>query len=281
MYLFTSRSSVFHRRPIYLGLAIVMAYIFAACVPINPEETITNLQNPSATAMAPPTTELSTVDPLGPDGAMREASIVLNGGTEIAYTIILPPGYEAGNTYPTLLALPPGSQTQSMVTSGLSSYWRDGALANGWVVVSPVAPNGQLFFQGSEQYIPEFLEVIAAEYPPEGGKFHLGGVSNGGISAFRVAGVNPDRFHSILVLPGYPMTAEDKANLAQLTTIPIAFFVGENDSSWTAPIREAVAMLNNGGGNATLTIVPDEGHFIRSLIGGEQLFQLLENFRRG
>lgn len=279
MYLLISRCFVSCRRHTYSGVAMLLVFACAACVPMNPEEAISNLQNPPAEEIA-----TNLVEPVGPDGAMRELSVTVGNraagdGTVIDYTIVLPPNYEAGNAYPTLLALPPGSQTPSMVTSGLTSYWRAGALANGWVVISPVAPDGQLFFQGAEQYIPEFLEQIALQYPPEGGKFHLGGVSNGGISAFRVAGANPERFHSILVLPGYPATTEDKANLAQLTNIPIVFFVGENDSSWIAPMREASALLNNDGGNATLEIVSGEGHFIRSLIGGDELFRLLESFR--
>ncbi|MEZ4615229.1 MAG: hypothetical protein R2867_06920 [Caldilineaceae bacterium] len=55
--------------------------------------------------------------------------------------------------------------------------------------------------------------------------------------------------------------------------------MGQNDTGWVGPMRETAAALNNAGGNATLEIVPNEGHFIRSLIGGEQLFALLASFR--
>ena len=263
----------------YLTLFVMLLFLLwasAACAPINAERAISNLQNPAAQETA-----VAFVEPVGTDGAVRDAAATLSDGTVISYTVILPPDYQVGQPYPTLLAMPPGSQTASMVESGLNSYWRDGALANGWVVISPIAPNGELFFQGAERFVPEFLNQMAAQYPPEGEKFYLTGVSNGGISAFRIAGANPDRFQSLMVLPGYPITAEDKANLAQLTTIPVALFVGENDTSWIAPMREAAAMLNNAGGDATLTVVPGEGHFIRSLSGGEQLFALLESYRRG
>ncbi|HRW10614.1 MAG TPA: hypothetical protein P5121_36170 [Caldilineaceae bacterium] len=276
MSFYLSRPLIRLLQPLSLLVGLLLLGGSVSCAPIDPQEALTNLQNPAAEETA-----VALVEAVGPEGAARDAAVTLADGTMIEYTVLLPPNYQVGQPYPTLLALPPGSQTANMVTSGLSSYWRDGAMANGWVIISPVAPGGQLFFQGAEAYIPAFLDQIAAQYPPEGGKFHLSGVSNGGISAFRVAGAHPERFHSLIVLPGYPNTAADKENLAQLTALPVALFVGENDSSWIAPMREAAAMLNNAGGNATLTVVMGEGHFIRSLIGGEQLFALLESFRRG
>ncbi len=248
-----------------LLIAVTMGMV--ACVPISREAALTDLPTPTPVAA------------VGAAGAVRSAAVTLTDGTIIRYTLILPPNYQVGQPYPTLLALPPGSQTQAMVDAGLESYWQAGALADGWVVVSPVAPEGQLFFQGAESLLPEFLLRIATQYPLEGGKFHLSGVSNGGISAFRIAGTNPEFFHSLLALPGYPNSSEDKANLEKLIDIPVMLFVGANDTGWIGPMRETAAALKALGGTATLEIVPDEGHFIRTLIGGETLFALLESFR--
>lgn len=254
-------------------LAVLIIVGTVACQPIN-SDTLAALRD-AATAIA----QQPSVAPVGPEGAVRNENILLNNGTMLNYSIVLPPNYQSGTPYPTLLALPPGSQTQSMVNAGLDSYWQAGALANGWVVISPVAPNGQLFFQGAETSIPIFLDAIATRYPFEGDKVHLAGVSNGGISAFRIAGLYPERIHSLIALPGYPQTAEDQANLAAFTSLPIALFVGANDSDWIDPMRETTTQLTRLGATVSLEIVPDEGHFIRSLIGGEDLFGLLEEFR--
>lgn len=110
--------------------------------------------------------------------------ITLSDGSELTYALVIPQKYDPNKLAPTLLALPPGPQTQSMVQGGLDGYWETAASQRGWIVISPIAPNGTLFFQGSETLIPEFLARIAASHPPEGGKFHVAGVSNGGISAF-------------------------------------------------------------------------------------------------
>ncbi|MGB0385766.1 MAG: hypothetical protein ACPGWR_13180 [Ardenticatenaceae bacterium] len=163
--------------------------------------------------------------------------------------------------------------------AGIDGFWGQEAKKRGWIVISPMAPNGTLFFQGSETLIPEFVARMRQQYEPEGGKYHLSGISNGGISAFRVAGNYPDLFHSVMVLPGFPRSEEDFQNLAGLKDIPVAMFVGEEDSSWIPRMEQTEEALSALGGQVSLEILPGEGHLIRSLQGGETLFDLLESFR--
>jgi predicted esterase len=115
------------------------------------------------------------------------------------------------------------------------------------------------------------------QFQPEGGKFHVAGVSNGGIRTFRFAIENPELVHSLIVLPGYPLD-NDRENLANLVDITVSMFVGENDGSWVSRMQTAEQALTELGGQVTLEIMPGEGHVIRSL-NGERLFDLLESFR--
>ena len=101
-------------------------------------------------------------------------------GDRLRYALALPNGFEPSNTYPVLLAFPPGPQTEPMVEAGFGRYWGDQASARGWIVVSPVAPDGQLFHRGAETVIPALLDRTASEFQIEGGRFHVAGWSNGG-----------------------------------------------------------------------------------------------------
>lgn len=204
-------------------------------------------------------------------------SIMLSDGTSLEYALFLPAGYDSGIRYPVLLALPPGAQTKEMVDAGINGYWGYGPENGDWIVISPVAPNGQMFFQGSELLIPPFLEEIASKYPPKGDKFHLAGISNGGISAFRLAVNQPENFHSILVVPGVPR-GEDFQKLNKLAGIPVAMYVGERDTSWREAMIATEQELSRLNVQATLEIVPGEGHVIRGL-NGEHFFGVLETFR--
>ena len=202
--------------------------------------------------------------------------MVMSDGTPLEYGVVLPNDFVDGETYPVLLAFPPGPQTRAMVVAG-NGYWGAEAQARGWVVVSPVAPGGTLFFQGSEQYLPEFLQRIEALYPPEGGKFHVGGVSNGGISSFRIATMMPEKFWSLTAVPGFPQPA-DFEQLDKLTDIPVTMYVGETDTRWVEQMTATEAELQRLGGQVSLTIVPNEGHVIQSLTGAE-LYDLLDSYR--
>lgn len=236
----------------------------------------------SVTPIAAPTETPEHQEPptlIGEDGMITYYEMTLKDGTILQYGVTLPDSFEAGQTYPILLALPPGPQTQEMVAVGLDNYWASEAYKRGWIVLSPIAPNGTLFFQGSETLIPEFLAHTAAQYRPEGDKYHLAGVSNGGISAFRIALLNPELFHSLMVLPGFPYTEEEMQNLAVLKDIPVTMFVGENDTSWVGRMEQTEERLAGLGAQVSLEIVPNEGHVIRSLAGGDKLFDILDSFR--
>lgn len=191
---------------------------------------------------------------------------------------MLPAEYVPGETYPILLALPPGGQGQREADAGLDRCWADEAQRHGWIVVSPVAPERALFFQGSEAVIPELLDTVTATYPPEDGRFYVGGISNGGLSSFRVALDSPERFASVTTLPGHPPTGDDLARLDGLAEIPVRMFVGENDDGWVEAAENARDALEQAGGHVELTIAAGEGHIIGSLTGVE-LFDLLDTAR--
>ena len=160
----------------------------------------------------------------------------------------------------------------------LDKWWASEATKRGWIVVSPVAPDGQLFFSGSSATLIELMDAVAATYAPEGGKFHLAGVSNGGLSAYRIALDAPKRFASLLVAPGFPPDDTDKAKLKRLVKIPVASYVGEQDSSWREASVRTVREFNRLGGRATLTVSPGEGHILTK-ITARQLFDVLEKTR--
>jgi predicted peptidase len=117
----------------------------------------------------------------------------LEGGQKLAYALVLPKGFDPVRSYPALLALPPGGQDRAMVEAGLERYWGEAAAERGWIVVSPVAPR-LTFFQGAETQLPALLEHVRSRYTIERGRFHLAGVSMGGISAFRLALDRPELY---------------------------------------------------------------------------------------
>ncbi len=213
------------------------------------------------------------------EATIIHATVTING-TDLEYAVATPDGYRSGEERPLLLAMPPGGQTIELRDSVLGSTWAPEADKRGWVVVSPSAPDGVLFFQGSEELIPDFLDLILAEYPAEGGRVHLAGISNGGISSFRIAAAQPELIASITVAPGFPRSDSDQDALAKLVDIPVVLFVGSNDSElWITSAQDTETRLSDLGGDVTLNIEEGEGHFPGTLSNGVVIFDLLDSYR--
>jgi dipeptidyl aminopeptidase/acylaminoacyl peptidase len=206
-------------------------------------------------------------------------NVTLPSGVKMEYKVLTPEGFDSAKEYPILLALPPGAQNKQMVDAGFNLYWNAGR-ENGWIVISPVAANGKMFNRGGEDLIPEFLDAMQKKFRPSHGKFHLAGISNGGTSAFRIISKYPNRFHSLLVLPGFPNSDEDKKGLDKIKDKPIAMFVGSQDNDWIRPMRATADALNKLGAKVEFEVVEDQGHVIQGWQDGKKVFSVLNEWQR-
>lgn len=207
--------------------------------------------------------------------AAEYQSFVTADGTRIDYAVVLPEDYLPGESYPVMLAFPPGPQTRAMVEAGLR-YWEGEGARRGYVVVSPVAPRQGLYFQGGAPYIADILGEISGQYNVAGGKVHVSGISNGGISAFHAAAAFPDSIETITVLPGFPLAGNQV--LERLRDVPLIMFAGERDQGWISRMDSTAEAMRRLGGDVHYEIVPGEGHVIQSLTGrnASRLFDLIE-----
>lgn len=212
-----------------------------------------------------------------PAGTSDPATVAVSvQGTSIDVVVALPPGFESGTAYPTVFAFPPGGQDADTTMRVMKSKWAAEAAERGWVVLSPVAPTSGLYYdRAAAALVPGLLDALTVKYPPVGGRYHLAGVSNGGLSAFRAALDHPDRFASLTVFPGYPPESGDSAKLTGLKDMPVNFVVGGDDSGWLESSQAAYDALKKLGARVTLDIRKGDDHFIGSLTGAE-LFDKIE-----
>lgn len=254
-----------------IRFAVALGLVAAACTGTTADESASD----TGTDPAPPPVEVPS--DLAP-GTIDLRTMTMSDGTELTYVLILPEGFDPSSEYPVLLALPPGDQGLGLTTALAESTFGPEAFRRGWVVISPVAPDGVLFFQGSERFIGELLEAHAW-IRSEGDRVHVAGISNGGISTFRVAALMPDRVTSLAVFPGYPVSDEDRAALDQLSALPIAMWVGGNDPAWLDRMTEARDLLSSLGADVQFDVREGEGHVMPSMADGVDLYDFLETAR--
>jgi dipeptidyl aminopeptidase/acylaminoacyl peptidase len=229
---------------------------------------------------APATTRASDPSDATSTGTdVQHLTFATADGTSIDYVLLVPPGRSIGKPGKVLFTFPPGGQDLELTQRIVEERWHDEAIARDWVVASPAAPSTGLFYTDqSARLVPELLDKIAADYPPEDGRFDLAGVSNGGLSAFKAALSNPERFRSLVVFPGYSPDGGDDPNLSKLNDIGVSMFVGGDDSGWRAASEQTEQTLKGFGYTVELHVVAGEGHIIGSLTGAD-LFDAIERVR--
>jgi len=203
-------------------------------------------------------------------------------GTTVHYKVVLPANYDAAKAYPAVLAFPPGGQDMEVVNATLNANYRIEAEKRGYIVVEPAAPNGVLFFEGSEKIFPAFLTKLLGDYKVIDNKFNVAGNSNGGLSAFLIASKYPQYFLSVTGFPGF-LDEGTPQQMSALGKMCIHMFAGELDSGWPDEMREQAAKLRAAGYNVTFEIEKGQPHVIRTLTGpgAARLFDQFDAARHG
>jgi len=233
----------------------------------------------TTTTAAVATTTAASTGAASADSGLQHQTFTTADGTVIDYVMVVPPGREVGKEGKVVFTFPPGGQDLDTTENVVEGRWRDEALARGWVVVSPAAPESGLYYSDkSAKYVPELLDAIAKQYPPEGGRFDLAGVSNGGLSAFKAALTYPERFRSLVVFPGYSQEGGDDPDLSKLKDIGVSMFVGGEDTGWRQASELTEKTLKDLGYKVELHVVEGEGHIISTLTGAD-LFDAIERVR--
>jgi poly(3-hydroxybutyrate) depolymerase len=204
------------------------------------------------------------------------------GGAAIHYRAILPKGYQPAKAYPAVLAFPGGPQTMDTVDGTVERNWREQAERLGYIVIVPAAPNGRLFFEEGAKVFPEFLIKVLSDFKILGGKFHIAGVSNGGLSAFHIASSYPEYFWSVTGLPGYLPDASP-VRVRALAKMCIYMYAGEMDTDWLESEREQAAQFRAEGFIVEFSEEKGQGHVMRTLEGpgAVRLFKQFEQARHG
>ena len=199
------------------------------------------------------------------------------GGVTVNYKVVLPDGYDAVKAYPAILAFGGGPQTMNTVDGIINRNLRAEAEKRGYIAIVPAAPNGDLFFEGGARIFPEFLKLILADYKIQDGKFHVAGVSNGGIAAFHVAAANPQYFISVTAFPGY-MWEPTAPKLDAISKMCVFMYVGEDDEyRWHREMNREAEYLRGKGAVARYTVEPGQPHRIETLAGASAA-RLFDNF---
>ena len=185
------------------------------------------------------------------------------GGLKLTYKVLLPPGFDPAREYPAVLVFTGGPQLLRMAEGTITTDWKPEAERRGYIVISPGTPDGSLFFERADRVFPAFLDQILKDYRVKGGKLHVAGHSNGGLSAFHVAAAHPRYFATVTGDPGL-LEADSVAAFGALKGMCVFMHVGDKDEGWLGPMDVQARQLERLGHTVKFTIEKNQVHRLRA-----------------
>ena len=201
-------------------------------------------------------------------------------GTTVEYRVLLPPGYDASKPHPLVLVFNGGAQTIQGAENTLKVDWQGEAEKRGYVVISPAAPDGELFFQEGDKVFPAFLDMIRKDYKIAG-KIHIAGHSNGGLSAFHIAAKYPTYFSTVTGYPGLYQDNPEADYPAALKGMCLYMHAGDMDAEWRGAMASEAKAMSAEGFRIKMTVEPDSTHRLNAPKLGlsKRLFDEIESCR--
>ena len=203
-------------------------------------------------------------------------------GATLYYKVILPKDYDSAKEYPAVIAFPGGAQTMPMVDGMIARNLKLQADKHGYIVAVLSAPAAGRFYEGGAVVFPAFLDKLLADYKIRGRKFHIAGISNGGLSSFHIAATYPQYFWSVTGFPGYLIDATPE-RVSALQGMCLNMHVGQLDAQWLSIMQAQAAAFRGKGMKVRFTIENGQGHVMTTLegAGAARLFDQFDAASKG
>jgi len=198
-------------------------------------------------------------DDLSPEVAAATTwfEVPWSGGT--VRVAVIPPAESTSGPHPVIFALPWGSGSEGLVEGFLASYWSRLPSLEGYYVVSP-AVRGSTLEDTADEFIPAIFDWMGQELDYDQSQVALVGASNGGGGMFHAAVAHPDRFSTLVGLPG--QYRGDPSALSVLLGKRVWLMVGEFDTAWREGSEATIAVLESQGVETKFDVVPGQGHVL-------------------
>lgn len=199
-----------------------------------------------------------------------------HNGVVVKYQLILPENYKASESYPALVAYPPGSQEETSADWALTKFWGEGAAKKGWIIIVPVAPKNGWMNHPSHHALNDLLDHVKKDYKIDG-KFHMAGFGQGARPAASFAIMSKEYFQSLTVVSAYHFNRWDDGDFRSFKNMKVKLIVGEQDTYGVKLAQETTKHLEKFDAKVSLEIIPNEGYSVPSIRNGT-LIDRMEGF---
>lgn len=208
-----------------------------------------------------------------PDAILKElnTSIFIEGSDTLCFKYVYPDNYDSTKTYPVLLGLSGGDQSEFIVDYCYAGWFRSDYFKNYFTILPVNILNKNLLtYEPSE--IETVYRSIQSHFNITSSKWIIAGTSNGGVAAYKFIAQSPELFHGLIAMPGsIGETLKIDSNWSHLHVLNA---VGEKDSDgW----KNAAKYVRDSTGSFLKTndfmLLSDVGHILPLTFNIDTIYQ--------
>lgn len=188
--------------------------------------------------------------------APRSGWQTVRGTRQAPYTVHHPHSDEPDVA--TVIFLPGGTGESLHAELTREAFLVDAAGLDDLRVVMPIGDGDDSAFDARR--VAKIRKEVLTCFGGDPDNVHLAGHSNGGMAAFDAMLDAPEKWASLLVVPGALDPWDEEAAVAALSDKPLFLGVGEHDSMWVTWIGELHDQLTAAGLSSELVVFPGIGH---------------------
>jgi len=158
----------------------------------------------------------------GPSG-LQAGLAVEHNGKSYSYALFSPSADGAEESFPMIVILHGMGGTGDAIIR----KWVE-RLQNKFIILCPSYPMGAWWAQPAEEIVLQLIQKTKSDYPVDGDRVFLAGLSNGAIGAFMIGMFYPDRFAGIVPIAG-TITERLMPFLVNLNNTPVYIIHGAGD----------------------------------------------------
>ena len=176
------------------------------------------------------------------------------------FKVVYPDNYDSTKSYPVLLGLSGGNQTEAIVNYCYAAWFKSSYFTN-YITILPVNDSGKNLLHYSQVDIQDMLVNIKNNFPVTHKNWIIAGTSNGGVAAFNFIAREPTLFEGAIVIPG---VLEDSVVInSSWKDLKIILAYGNKDSKdWIKGAKKSNKTLSTYVKCVETVVLKGQGHIL-------------------
>lgn len=216
-----------------------------------------------------------------PEDILKELHLVTVPGTTetesaFAFKVVYPENYDPEKTYPVLLGLSGGGQSEKIVDYCYAAWFRSSYFKN-HLSIFPISPEGKNLRTYSGEEITALVAAINRQYKVTPNNWIIVGTSNGGVATFNFLANSPERYAGAIVIPG--VLREEVEINEQWKHLKVLLAYGEkDDANWIEHTKTTEERLTNRVSKVSSMVLEGQGHILPIDFDIDQVYKVYFGF---